>query len=512
MATEAGDVVKFLKAARQDAIGFAFGVTGSGGELVAEKGKTGDQMIAVVKKLAGVKQSCGGFVRYNGTELNFVCDHPVPNFAKLAETWGKTNKFSFKAVVSAKQTQEAEKKDSEEDEEAGSVLFSLEQVKNRLIQAKTKKMFFAYGLGTNKGPNLLGLHPLKTGEKLMRIIRLENGAIKRAWGTATVDGSMVTFTCEDDPFPSMKRTLRRMLKEWKLQLRVTIIGPSGEFDETDEDEAEAETTVTETTTETGDTEIARLQAELAALLPALRQLFAVAPDQAGAIRHEYAECQNALKAGDVGAGARILASLRALSSEAPLGTVETELAALKDELDGLLPTLKELAKLPALNERIRVLWRDADTALKAGDVVGASAAIGELRTIETPADYKHLQVSWSEARNSAATDLKRLEEAILSEYSDAPEIDVLRQGLRKFDTILSTLGTEMADLFGQAANAALSERATLHSNARTLAGQYRSYIDGDALLAELDDNPFTPVLVKKRFAETLAQIEGALAA
>jgi hypothetical protein len=123
-----------------------------------------------------------------------------------------------------------------------------------------------------------------------------------------------------------------------------------------------------------------------------------------------------------------------------------------------------------------------------------------------------LQKTWADTRGAAAADLKKLEDAILSEYGEAPEIGVLRQHVRKLDAVLDTLGTDMADLFGSAPGAAPADRAKLHDSAKALAGRYRSYIDSDPLLAELDDNPFTSISVKRRFAEALGTIETALSA
>ncbi|MDR3515050.1 MAG: hypothetical protein P4M00_04480 [Azospirillaceae bacterium] len=509
-------MIKLLKAARQEEIGFGFGVTAAGGLMVAEKGRSGDQMVAVTRKLPGVTQSCGGLAHYDGTVLTLVCDRPVSNLGRLAEAWGKTHKFSFKVQVTSHRAAQEGEADAQTEEDREDP-FAFEQVKARLAKAKSTAMLFAFGVGATPGTDLLGLHPRRGGAALVRPLRARNGATKFAWGTVALDGSTAIFTCEEDPFGGMKRRLRALFAEWKLPLKVTVIGPSGELDEPDLDNAAGSRPTAGPATDTdGASTVTVLRQQLAALLPALKQLFAAAPDQAEAIRRDYAACQAALKAGSI-ADARPLidglaARLDPSTGRAGTGGVEE----LRTELDGMLPALKELARDPAVTDQIRALWRTADAALKSGDRATAGPAIASLRQrLAVPkaaaGDDAALAQGWSMARDSAATELRGLEGAILADYGDLPEAGALRSAVRKFDGILATLGPDLADLLAEAGARPASERQALHLQAQDLTARYRSFLDSDPVLAELDDNPFVAVSVKRRFSATLDAIDTALA-
>lgn len=318
MPVEAAKVVAAIKGAKSDPIGFAFGAASmpGGHVLLADRSKNGNQLAALAKKEPGVRQSYGGTVLWDGSEAVFSCEQSVSGLDKLIETWARANKVSLKfSVANGKSKPNGESKDGEEDEDDPSSLFSLTQVERRLKQSKTKEMNFAFGVAGGKKPNLLAMHPLWDGQKLFLKAKSENGAAKKCWGKVALDGTLVTFTCEEGPIPGMKRLLKAMFKEWKLPFRIVIMGADGEFTEPgDEDDEGQEGPAPTERSEGPDTrEIAALRQELGTLFPRLQTVVKQVPSLHDEVLGHYHRCETALKDNDAEGAEDALKRLRQLA-------------------------------------------------------------------------------------------------------------------------------------------------------------------------------------------------------
>lgn len=317
MPVEAAKVVAAIKGAKSDPIGFAFGAASmpGGHVLLADRSKNGNQLAVLAKKEPGVRQSYGGTVVWDGSEAVFSCEQSTSGLDKLIEAWVRANKVSLKfSVANGKAKPNGESKESEEEEDDPTSLFSLVQVDRRLKQSKTKEMNFAFGVAGGKKPNLLALHPLWDGEKLFLKAKSENGAAKKCWGKVALDGTLVTFTCEEGPIPGMKRLLKAMFKEWKLPFRIVIMGADGEFTEPgDEDEDEGTVAPSGRPEGPDSREIATLRQELGVLFPRLQTVVKQVPSLHDEVLGHYGRCEKALNANDAEGAEEALKRLRQLA-------------------------------------------------------------------------------------------------------------------------------------------------------------------------------------------------------
>ena len=107
--------------------------------------------------------------------------------------------------------------------------------------------------------------------------------------------------------------------------------------------------------------------------------------------------------------------------------------------------------------------------------------------------------------------LKTLEHAILDHYRGKPDFDDLAARVRKFDTVLKSLDTQLIDTLDEALNAPdMNLRAAKHEEAREALARYRLYVETEPLLPALDTNPFVPLTTYQSLLKTLQVLEGSL--
>jgi hypothetical protein len=435
MAMTPADAIKNIKNAREP-IGFGFGVGDKPAShvLIVDKTKHGDALAALAKKEPGVKASCGGTVVWSGSKAVFASERPVPNLDNMIDQWVKAGKVSLsydvlagKAEIEKAEKAEAAKaekdKGPEKPKQDKKSPFSKEQVVRRLKQAKTKDMHFAFGLSPDpkSKPHALILHPIKTGDKLFRLAKKANGAVRKCWGMVTLEGALAIFTCEEKPIPGLKRSIKALFKGWKLPFRVQIMGPEGEDldpnerdeemtgeelaalaafenapeepdDEDDdlEDVPEEEEPETETAEPVDPRAIEALRAELARLLPRLQNIAKGAPIYTAPVRDTYQNCTHALDAGDLQSAQSLFAELGVIAEEGD--ALLAALATAHQTLEALLPQLKPIvANDKERGPEVRENYAACDKALKAGEldegqrllallqgVVGGSSAGGSI--------------------------------------------------------------------------------------------------------------------------------------
>ena len=127
--------------------------------------------------------------------------------------------------------------------------------------------------------------------------------------------------------------------------------------------------------------------------------------------------------------------------------------------------------------------------------------------LAAPAVYAQSRQVWLAARGKVQGELGKLEAAIVAAYQGQPASGEVARAVRKFDRLLTVFDESLAvqiESLMKADDGA--ERQRLHAEARKTIETYRQALAGEALLRELDDNPFVPVAVQSTLASTLGML------
>ena len=78
-------------------------------------------------------------------------------------------------------------------------------------------------------------------------------------------------------------------------------------------------------------------------------------------------------------------------------------------------------------------------------------------------------------------------------------------------TVLDGLDNRLIDKLDEALNAAdPAQRAKLNQQAKAIAVEYTAFINGNALMADIDDSGFTPVAIRKSAVGALTLLSSKL--
>jgi hypothetical protein len=555
MSIDPSQVAKSIKAAKPTPISFAIGAATGKNILLAERGKSSDQLAALVKKEPGVKQVIGGSVSFDGQAAVFVADKQAQGLQKMVDDWCRQNKVALKAnVMSAHDAADA---GDDEDEEETPALFTAKEIEKRLKVAKSKPVNFAFALGGGKEKNLLGLHMKRDGHKIFQAARKENGATKSSIGYVEVTGVLAQFHCEDKPLPGLKKMLLKMFKEEKIPYKVAIFAPEGEVNEPgDDDEAEgSENEVEQTTSNTpqadtpptdGVTEqLAALRGQLQRMMPALQQIAQKVPPRANAIRDQYRLFETAQKSNDV-ANART--AIEQLQHIGHAGQADVQaLAEMRTTLDGLMPRLREVAGGGGVTANImRNEYAACDNALKAGDPMAARAPLAQLRTLagvtappETQEASETAEAESSQGSSDTDTpttpvsdeELRERWRAARASWQDA--IETIDSQIKVLQKVLRGSGDEELEaiaefgLNGVTGNFRVPLMASMMdldrasgedfkrgaARALGIVANFKRHIETDEIVGAVDDNPFdVDVGIRTTLGGALTEIEDVLKA
>ncbi len=341
---------KLIKAAKTP-IPFAFvaGKTPAEGALAVDKTKTGRALFDLCKGETGLKKGAYGTVVAEGTAAVFTCEKDdVANLERALLAYFKAHRITLKPELATPDPEEgdeplesqseedesppakAEQRPDAKDEDAAETerrtpiqddadedipegrVFEPEVIVALIRKANTKPKSFAFGLAGQT--SLLAMHPRMAPKRLAAKVKQE-GAKRGAWGSVGRDGAVAIFTCEKDPFPGLRRGLKRWFKQHGLSLKLRVHGPEGEYDDPEDVDLD-EAAETEATTGGGvdDGGLAELRQRRAALVAPLKAVAEARPDLAADIRATYGACGEALKAGDAARAEALLATLDALAA------------------------------------------------------------------------------------------------------------------------------------------------------------------------------------------------------
>lgn len=195
-------------------------------------------------------------------------------------------------------------------------------------------------------------------------------------------------------------------------------------------------------------------------------------------------------------------------------------AAFKARLEALMPQLKsahpsaEAARLKASEAGALSRKREWDAAKRLLDE--AEALLAQPGSSEPPAPsskatiapaivYTQTRLAWGATRKKIQGELLKLEKAILEAYKDHTVLPEVAKGVRKLDQVLEVFDESLNDALDAALNSADPEvKKRHHDEARDIIAKYQGFLKSDAMVQELDANPFVPIAVQSTLSSTLA--------
>ncbi len=291
-----------------------------------------------------------------------------------------------------------------------------------------------------------------------------SGGIKYTLGDCLFENKALTFVVQSSAAGLAKKLRQALLDQTGLRLKVRVRGEEGD-DEDGEDE----------------------EGENAAALP---------------------EAPAASASATAAAATQAPATTAAASAEA---------LAFKARLEALLPRLKgsDAARLKASEAGAASRSRDWPAAMhlldeaeallaQAPATAQADAPAQPPRTIAPAIVYTQSRLAWLASRKKVQAEMHKLEQAILAHYRGHTALPAVAGGVRKLDRVLELFDESLADTLDAALNATdAASRQRLHDEARALIARYEGFLATDAMVRELDANPFVPVAVQATLSGSL---------
>lgn len=514
-ANEAAAIGRQIRGAKQAepySFAFAIGKATADSAMAVDKSKAPNALEGEVKRASGSGAKVfSGQVYMDGSKAVFASDDAPSSGEKSINDWFKQHKVSLSASVTKALAQASE----DEEEEEGPKIYATETLIARFRFAMRNPVNFAFGPGKTADDGLLALHVRRGGQLLFRNLRRENQSVRGSWGVLEMDGRVANFRCDDTPIPGLRKRIRAFLLSRNLRFRVKIFGPEGEVVEPGDEEedlqdqqaeqgqpqegqpaqpqqsesaqpqqaepaqpqqaeeaAQPEGQATPPPPDDGiGTDAQRLEemrGQMQRMLDPLKEIAQKVPSRNGPIRDLYGQFDAAQKQGNVSAAQTALDGLR---EQGRTGRADMQaLATMRERLDGMLPQLQQLFQAkPDEADYIRTMWRQCDSALKAGNVTEAREAIFELATItrapvkpsedgapgEGTTRFRQILLRWKGAQNTLESNVEELGRTMLADarVQADPRFGEVQAQVGELTQLLPAWGDELQDAVDEIINA-----------------------------------------------------------
>jgi len=209
-------------------------------------------------------------------------------------------------------------------------------------------------------------------------------------------------------------------------------------------------------------------------------------------------------------------------------TQQFDAAALTERFTALLKQMIGVVKTaPERQGELKDLASKAQTAIKSGQESAATQAIdafedalqgaGTTQTETTPpgpaapnaAVLQKSRIAWVAARKRVEDEIGKLQQAMTKHYDGegfAADLDKVFQA--KVEPILTSLDQSLASKLDEVGkNTDPEQHKKLVGEAQKIIGKYESFIASDALIPQLDQNPFVPLQIQKTLTATLGALK-----
>jgi hypothetical protein len=382
------------------------------------------------------------------------------------------------------------------------------ELKQLLVKSKKEPVNCAVAQAKEAAFALVLLNKIKQPKALSK--QLE-GDFKDAknfrWGTAYVDvdvnPKLVVFRL-NKPAPGMARKLAKSLKPVGFpKARLEFDDGSAPEDHDDEAAEEAD------------------PAQPGAAAPAAPDVAASQPAAAAPAAPNEAPSQPA--------AAPAAPEAQAAPQQAPAGPDAGELGRTLAQLIGRVQKVDQNARAP-----IAKLATDAGASIKSGDLQVAAGLIEQLRQAldnaapaaagsaapangqadprQASATYAKSRTAWIATRAKVESEVGKLSDALKAAYEEDGLADqVTAQFKQRMAPLLATFDDTLANTLDAVNNETdAQKRAVLVADARTQIARYQSFVAGEQLFQQLQDNPFVKITVLPTLQATLTALSAAL--
>jgi hypothetical protein len=126
--------------------------------------------------------------------------------------------------------------------------------------------------------------------------------------------------------------------------------------------------------------------------------------------------------------------------------------------------------------------------------------------------FQQSQLAWETTRAKVQAELRRMEETILAAAADEPDLAAIATKVKDIYGILGGLDTNLRDKLDEGYVAQTpEEKVQRHDEARALIQQTTNFVNGDPLMAVIDNNPFGAYDVKGCVTAALKDLAGKFA-
>jgi len=126
--------------------------------------------------------------------------------------------------------------------------------------------------------------------------------------------------------------------------------------------------------------------------------------------------------------------------------------------------------------------------------------------------YAKSRLAWMAARQKVGAEIAKLRAQLLTEYKDdGRSVEILDAYDTRAANVLAGFDEKLADKLDEATNAAdAALRTQLVADAKALIATYQQFLDGEKLIADLDENPFVPLAIRATIGATLTALSAAI--
>jgi hypothetical protein len=114
---------------------------------------------------------------------------------------------------------------------------------------------------------------------------------------------------------------------------------------------------------------------------------------------------------------------------------------------------------------------------------------------------------WNNTRSYVGQQITRLQQAIVAEMRDEPDIKDIVANISNLEEPIDKLDDSLTDKLSELrATTDPAQQAALSNQARAIVAGFQKYVAEDGLMNEIDDNGFIPLDIKPKVTAALAAV------
>ncbi len=351
-----------------------------------------------------------------------------------------------------------------------------------LAAARKRPVNFGLCLGKKPDATVLLLHRKKPPTILGRLAKKSGDTAKIAVGTLTLKGKTLLLSPEEDPPGGIAKKLKMFFSSKKMKMKIVLLDAAGNTLESDGDDADAEeTTDTDTAPAPQETE---WKAVFAALDGAVGDFVTRGEGKAENIGKAWAKAVATAQKADFKTALAMAAQIKPHLAAKPASGAAKKWAAAKPVI-GKMYT-RAMANNPANRRQLQAAWALANEKAEADDHGAALKIIAKLKAAleallalgdgagsdqdvvpDNVVAFQRASILWRQTREKMQKSMTALEDAIIAECKDDPELAPLAgeardlsKRLQVFDTVLIDQLDAITNTGAGPAREALKKQAT----------------------------------------------------